>query len=61
MNLRVFLREDWQNHIRKFLLEEKCEECGSVENLELHHSSARFEELLFETLREMNLKEKENG
>ena len=53
MNLREFLRDEWKDYIRAFLIKDKCEECGSVESLELHHASARFEELLFETLREL--------
>ena len=59
MNLREYLRKEWQDYIRAFLIKDKCEECGTVENLELHHASARFEELLFETLRELKLKEKD--
>ena len=61
MNLREFLRDEWKDYIRAFLIKDKCEECGSVENLELHHASARFEELLFETLRELKLKEKDTN
>ena len=59
MNLREYLRNQWSMYIRQFMIKDKCEECGTVENLELHHASARFEELLFETLRELKLKEKD--
>ena len=59
MNLREYLRKEWQDYIRQFLIKDKCEECDEVDHLELHHASARFEELLFETLRELKLKEKD--
>ena len=52
MNLREFLRDEWKDYLRQFLIKDKCEECEEVDHLELHHASARFEELLFETLRE---------
>ena len=51
MNLREFLRDEWKDYLRQFLIKDKCEECEETEKLELHHASARFEELLFETLR----------
>ena len=59
MNLREFLRDEWKDYLRQFLIKDKCEECEETEKLELHHASARFEELLFETLRELKLKEKD--
>ena len=59
MNLREFLRDEWKDYLRQFLIKDKCEECDEVSHLELHHASARFEELLFETLRELKLKEKD--
>ena len=59
MTLREFLRDEWKDYLRQFLIKDKCEECEEVDHLELHHASARFEELLFETLRELKLKEKD--
>ena len=59
MNLREKLREEWSVYLRQFLIKDKCEECSESDHLELHHASARFEELLFETLRELKLKEKD--
>ena len=61
MNLREFLRDQWTEYIRKFLIKNKCEECEETEKLELHHASERFEDLLMETLRELKLKEKDTN
>lgn len=59
MNLREYLRKEWQLYVRQVLLKDKCEECGKTGHLHLHHDSDRFEDLLMETLRELNLKEKD--
>lgn len=59
MVLREYLRKEWQLYVRQVLLKDKCEECGKTGHLHLHHDSDRFEDLLMETLRELNLKEKD--
>ncbi|EPB8173209.1 hypothetical protein ACRTAL_002386 [Clostridium perfringens] len=54
MNLREFLRKDFHKYIRNKLIKNKCEICGSEENLHLHHID-RFYNSLMETLQELNL------
>ena len=61
MNLREYLRNEWTDYIRSFIIKDKCEMCESKEHLELHHASARFEDLLMETLKELALKEKDTN
>lgn len=56
MNLRVFLREEWSKYVRPLIVKDKCEFCGSEEDLHLHHID-RFHNLLIETLEELDLEE----
>lgn len=37
MNLKKLLRSDFENNIRNNLIKDRCEYCGEVNNLNLHH------------------------
>lgn len=56
MNLREYLRSEWSQYIRPVMVKDKCEFCGSSEELHLHHID-RFHNLLVETLEELQLQE----
>lgn len=58
MQLREKLRMDFSKYIRPIKIKECCEACGTTENLELHHVD-QFILTLEETLKELNLKEKD--
>lgn len=50
MNISTFNRGVFQSKIRPYFVKEYCEECGTKENLHLHHSDKYFATLLEETL-----------
>lgn len=55
MTLKQFLRQDFNTKIRPFLIKSTCEVCGSdTEQLHLHHVTY-FQDLLNETLAELQL------
>lgn len=56
MNLREYLRADFGKNLRPLLIKDKCQICGSTENLHLHHID-RFHNLLMETLEQLQLNE----
>lgn len=56
MNLREYLRAEWGQYIRPLIIKDKCEFCGSGEDLHLHHID-KFYNLLMETLEELQLQE----
>lgn len=56
MNLREYLRAEWGQYIRPLIIKDKCEFCGSEEDLHLHHID-KFYNLLMETLEELQLQE----
>jgi hypothetical protein len=56
MKLRKYLRHDFEDNIRNKLIKEKCDYCGEMNNLHLHHVDM-FSELLNETLLELELEE----
>jgi 5-methylcytosine-specific restriction endonuclease McrA len=56
MELRKYLRTEFGLYIRNKLIKDKCEYCGELNNLHLHHVD-RFIELLHETLDELELQE----
>ena len=56
MNLREYLRAEWSQYIRPLIIKDKCEFCGSEEDLHLHHID-KFYNLLMETLEELQLQE----
>jgi hypothetical protein len=56
MELRKYLRNDFSKYIRNKLIKDKCEYCGEMNDLHLHHVDM-FAELLNETLDELDLKE----
>ena len=58
MQLREKLRMDFSKYIRPIKMKEHCEVCGTTENLELHHLD-QFIFTLEETLKELNLEEKD--
>jgi hypothetical protein len=58
MKIRNYLRQEWNMYLRNVLLRDKCEFCGSTENLHVHHED-RFHDLFTETLRELELMELE--
>lgn len=58
MQLREKLRMDFSKYIRPIKMKEHCEVCGTTENLELHHVD-QFILTLEETLKELNLEEKD--
>ena len=58
MKIRNYLRQEWNMYLRNVLLRDKCEFCGSTENLHVHHEN-RFYDLFIETLRELEMSELE--
>lgn len=56
MRLKKLLRSDFENNIRSKLIKDRCEYCGDINNLHLHHVDM-FKDLMKETLSELNLKE----
>ena len=56
MNLREYLRAEWSQYIRPLIIKDKCEFCGSDEELHLHHID-KFYNILMETLEELQLQE----
>ena len=55
MTLKQFLRQDFNTKIRPFLIKPTCEVCGSeTEQLHVHHVTY-FQDLLNETLAELQL------
>ena len=58
MKIRNYLRQEWNMYLRNVLLRDKCEFCGSTENLHVHHEN-RFHDLFIETLRELEMLELE--
>lgn len=58
MDLAQHQRLYYFNYIRPLFIKQECEECGSIENLELHHVDM-FSKLLKETLLELNLEYKD--
>ena len=56
MDLREYLRSEFNLNIRGLFIKDNCEKCGSNKELHLHHVK-RFSELLEETLKELNLNE----
>lgn len=56
MDLRKYLRHDFTDNIRNKLIKDKCEYCGEMNELHLHHVDM-FTELLEETLLELELEE----
>lgn len=56
MNLREYLRAEWGQYIRPLIIKDKCEFCGSEEDLHLHHID-KFYNMLMETLEELQLQE----
>lgn len=58
MNLKSYLRSKVYSRILPLIKEDKCCECGSTENLELHHEYS-FSKMLDDTLKELNLNLKE--
>lgn len=55
MTLRQLLRQDFNTKIRPFLIKSTCEVCGSeTEQLHVHHVTY-FQDLLSETLEELQL------
>lgn len=56
MNLREYLRNDFQDYIRPIIVKDACDFCGSSDHLNLHHID-RFHNLLMETLEELKLQE----
>lgn len=56
MNLREYLRAYFGKNLRPLLIKDKCQICGSTENLHLHHID-RFHNLLMETLEQLQLNE----
>lgn len=57
MNLQQYLRTKFSNHIVPLLKRNKCEICGSAENLELHHEY-EFNKILNDTLKELKIEYK---
>jgi hypothetical protein len=58
MKIRSYLRQEWNMYLRNVLLRDKCEFCGSTENLHVHHEN-RFHDLFTDTLRELEMLELE--
>lgn len=56
LKLRELLRNDFWKYIRNRLILSECEVCGSANNLNLHHID-RFQNMLMETLTELQLNE----
>lgn len=56
MNLREQLRNEWSQYIRPLIIKDKCEVCGTEEDLHLHYTD-EFCNLLTETLAELQLQE----
>lgn len=56
MNLREYLRNDFQDYIRPIIVKDACDFCGEVDHLHLHHID-KFHNLLMETLDELKLQE----
>ena len=50
------LRQDWIKYIQPLYKDEKCELCGGVEHLEVHHINA-FSRMLNESIEELNMNE----
>lgn len=59
MTIEQYLRNDFSNIIRKLFLKDRCETCGTSNNLELHHET-QFIVLLYETLDDLNLDYKDD-
>lgn len=56
--LKIKLRGDFSKYIRPLVIKDKCDICGNNEKLEVHHT-IQFSKLLYETLKELNLEERE--
>ena len=56
MNLREYLRNDFQDYIRPIIVKEECDFCGSSDHLNLHHID-KFHNLLIEDVTEQVLVE----
>jgi hypothetical protein len=54
MKLEEYLRNDFAKYLKPLLIKNKCEFCNTTDNLQLHHDK-QFAEILFETLKELNL------
>ena len=60
MKLEQYLRTQYYNYIRPLYIKNKCESCGTPDNLELHHVK-QFSKLLKETLEEIQLEYKDTN
>ena len=60
MRLYSYLRNQFSNKIIPFVIKDKCEICGRIENLEVHHIY-RFKDILNDTLEFLNLEEKDTA
>lgn len=59
MDIQTYLRPYFTGNIRPIFIKEKCEKCGSTENLELHHVT-QHSLLVMETLKDLNLDYKDS-
>lgn len=55
MELKLYLRVEFNTYIRNKLISDSCEVCGDTENLHLHHEE-HFITMLLETIEELGLK-----
>ena len=58
MKLHDYLREKIYTHFNPLVIKDKCEYCGSIENLHVHHCYP-FVQMLQDTLEELNLELKD--
>lgn len=59
MNLQQHQRMKFLKYVKPFFIKDKCEICGTDEELEIHHNY-QFSKLLDKTLKELNLEYKED-
>ena len=52
--IKSLIRSDFSAKLRPLLIKNKCEYCGAIENLELHHS-IQFVELLNKAIEDLNI------
>lgn len=60
MNLKKILRSDFENNIRNNLIKDRCEYCGEVNNLNLHHIE-KFIDIFHETMKQLDVDEKDSS
>lgn len=54
MDFKLYLRSDFDINLRGLLIKDYCEECGSNEELHLHHVDM-FQDILLEAMEELKL------